>query len=79
MYLHDIETKYHREERNTNVPIDGPESGNAGSLSIFSQKVRPLGTAYSHKLADTLMVKARWYILNDCPEVEQYIEYVHPS
>ncbi|XP_042964558.1 uncharacterized protein LOC122298763 [Carya illinoinensis] len=80
MYLHDIETKYHREEHNTDVPIDGPESGNTGSLSVFSQKVRPLGTAYSHKLADTLMVKARWDHYNKMKEEDPHnIDRRHQS
>ncbi|KAF5450521.1 hypothetical protein F2P56_030861 [Juglans regia] len=60
MYLHDIETRYNREERNNDVRIGTTESGNEPSLSVFSQKVRPLGTGSSHKLADTLLVKARW-------------------
>ncbi|XP_042956354.1 uncharacterized protein LOC122292181 [Carya illinoinensis] len=68
MYLHDIETKFNREERNSDVLTGSAEEGNRPSLSIFSQKVRPLGTGHSHKLADILMVKARWEHLQKLKE-----------
>ncbi|XP_040994301.1 uncharacterized protein LOC121240842 [Juglans microcarpa x Juglans regia] len=57
IYLRDIETRYNREERNSDV---ANELGNEPCLSVFSQKVRPLGTVSSKKLSDTLMRKARW-------------------
>ncbi|XP_042974577.1 uncharacterized protein LOC122306207 [Carya illinoinensis] len=68
MYLHDIETKFNREERNSDVLNSSAEEGNRASLSVFSQKVRPLGTGHSHKLADILMVKARWEHYNKMKE-----------
>ncbi|XP_042964514.1 uncharacterized protein LOC122298711 [Carya illinoinensis] len=65
MHLHDIKTKFNRD---SDVLMGSVEEKNRASLSVFSQKVRPLGTGHSHKLADILMVKARWYVLNNCME-----------
>ncbi|XP_042950344.1 uncharacterized protein LOC122282460 [Carya illinoinensis] len=58
MYLHDIESRYNQEERNIDVPVGGSSSIICPSLSVFSQKIRLLGTAISHKLEDTLIAKA---------------------
>ncbi|XP_042972744.1 uncharacterized protein LOC122304538 [Carya illinoinensis] len=80
MYLHDIETKYNREERNSDVGIGSTEEGNRASLSVFSQKVRPLGTGHSHKLSDILMVKARWEHYNKMQEENpDNIDHRHQS
>ncbi|XP_042988691.1 uncharacterized protein LOC122316221 [Carya illinoinensis] len=68
MYLHDIETKFNRDERNSDVLIGEVETGNAESLSVFSQKVRPLGTPHSHILPDSLLSKARWTHYNKMKE-----------
>ncbi|KAF5446854.1 hypothetical protein F2P56_032452 [Juglans regia] len=69
-YLHDIETTFNREERNVDVGQDHQE----GSLFVFSQKVRLMGSSSSKRLDDPLFAKAEWYVLNNCPEIEQYLE-----
>ncbi|KAF5450449.1 hypothetical protein F2P56_030803 [Juglans regia] len=69
MYLHDIETRYNRVERNFDIPQASAE----GSLSVFSQKVRPLGSSISYKLPEALFSRARWYVLNNCVEIEHYL------
>ncbi|XP_042983282.1 uncharacterized protein LOC122312687 [Carya illinoinensis] len=71
MYLNDIETRHNREERNTDTVGLGPMEP---SLSVFSQKVRPLGAARMAKLDDSLLAKATWYVLNNCLEIEDYLE-----
>lgn len=53
MYLNDIETRYHRPERNSDL-IEPPSS----HLSVFSQKVHPLGASNAHILEETLFERA---------------------
>ncbi|XP_041001632.1 uncharacterized protein LOC121247331 [Juglans microcarpa x Juglans regia] len=72
MYLRDIETRYNREERNSDVVGGSNESGNKPCLSVLSQKVRPLGTASSKKLSDTLMRKAQWEHYNILKEEDPH-------
>ncbi|XP_042983138.1 uncharacterized protein LOC122312562 [Carya illinoinensis] len=71
MYLNDIETRHNREERNSDTI---GQTSRESSLSIFSQKVRPLGAARVEKLPDALLAKAEWYVLNNCVEIEDYID-----
>ncbi|XP_042974567.1 uncharacterized protein LOC122306194 [Carya illinoinensis] len=70
MYLNDIETRHNREERNIDVGLCSQQP----SLSVFSQKVHPLGGAKIMVLPDTMLSKAEWYVLNNCPEIEHYID-----
>ncbi|XP_042939338.1 uncharacterized protein LOC122274358 [Carya illinoinensis] len=71
LYIHDVETIYNREERNRDIDKD-TEGGN--DFSIFSQKIRPLGSPTSNRLDEALLAKARWYVLNNCAEISQYID-----
>jgi hypothetical protein len=43
------------------------------SLSVFSQRVRPLGAAKTVRLDNKLLIKARWYVLSNCSEIDSYI------
>ncbi|XP_042973064.1 uncharacterized protein LOC122304867 [Carya illinoinensis] len=54
MYLNDIETRHNREERNIDVGLCSQQP----SLSVFPQKVRPLGGAKISVLPDTVLSKA---------------------
>ncbi|XP_042950146.1 uncharacterized protein LOC122282038 [Carya illinoinensis] len=70
MYLQDVETKFTRVDRN----IDGGGEDTIDGFSIFNQHVRPLGVASNVKLDDKLLSSARWYILNNCVEIQPYID-----
>jgi len=69
MYLLGIETKWNREERNS----DGWQVGKSKGLSVFSQRVHPLGVAKFIELEDKVLSRARWYVLNNCNEIASYI------
>ena len=60
MYLRGIETQFNREERNNDTTEDG-------GLSIFSQKLRPVGAAKYVDFKEDLE-RAHWYILSNCAE-----------
>ncbi|XP_018846609.2 uncharacterized protein LOC109010287 [Juglans regia] len=55
MYLHDVETRFNPVERNVDEEDEGVREG----LSVFSQKVRPMGFASRHRLDDNIFIKAR--------------------
>ncbi|XP_042948658.1 uncharacterized protein LOC122281329 [Carya illinoinensis] len=55
MYLHDVESRFNPQERN----FDGGEDGVGEGLSIFRQKVRPMGFASRHRLDDDLFLKVK--------------------
>ncbi|KAF5480681.1 hypothetical protein F2P56_001412 [Juglans regia] len=70
MYFQDVETKLNKVDRN----IDGGEEDTIDGFSIFNQHVCPLGIASNVKLDDKLFILARWYVLNNCTEIEPYID-----
>ncbi|KAL3839108.1 hypothetical protein ACJIZ3_023699 [Penstemon smallii] len=69
MYLHGIETKFNRTERN----YDGVQDHQEYELTVFALKVRPLGPL---KRCNPLSQKdidiAQNFILNNCVEVDVY-------
>ena len=67
MYLRGIETQFNREERNLGIEQNG-------GLSIFSQKFRPLGAGKYVELTHEKRKMGHWYILNNCEEVDLYVE-----
>jgi hypothetical protein len=69
MYLSGIETKFNREERN----YDGGKD-NDRELSIFSTSARPFGASKYETLSEQEFKKIQWYILNNCDEVEPYLQ-----
>ncbi|XP_041024342.1 uncharacterized protein LOC121264987 [Juglans microcarpa x Juglans regia] len=69
MYLHDVETRFNPLERNVDEGDEGVQEG----LCVFSQKVRPMGFASRHRLDDNIFLKARWYLLNICTEIDLYL------
>ena len=69
MYLNGIETKWNREERNSDVWQVGRSKG----LFVFSQRVRPLGAAKFITLEDKVLTRAQWYVLNNCGKIALYI------
>ncbi|XP_042969114.1 uncharacterized protein LOC122301803 [Carya illinoinensis] len=64
MYLHDIEMTFTREERNVDV---GPDHI-LGSMSVFFQKVRPMGSSSTDRLDDQLFAKAKCQHYNKIKE-----------
>ena len=66
MYLRGNETQFNREEMNNDIVEDG-------GLSIFSHKLRPVGTAKYVDFKEDLE-RAHWYILSNCAEVEPYMQ-----
>ncbi|XP_042979992.1 uncharacterized protein LOC122310182 [Carya illinoinensis] len=64
MYLHDIETTFTREERNVDVGLDHTP----GSMSVFFQKVRPMGSSSTDRLNDQLFAKAECQHYNKIKE-----------
>nr|XP_048326798.1 uncharacterized protein LOC107423378 [Ziziphus jujuba var. spinosa] len=69
MYLHGIETRFNRLERNK----DG-ENQIASTLSVFTQPVNLLGKPQFVELKDDDYKKAHWYILYNCCELQPYFE-----
>ena len=69
MYLRGIHTRWSPEERNN----DGWQEEMGVGLSVFSQRVRPLGATKTVRLDNKLLTKARWYVLSNCPEIDSYI------
>ena len=74
MYLRGIATRFNRGDRN-NDDINDEEINNCG-LSIFSQHIRWLGGVGFRQLTPDELEKSHWYILNNCDEVEPYLQYV---
>lgn len=70
MYLTDIETRFNKPERNW---ID--EDAHAGNISMFQTRTCLLGKMNQIKLDDDLRNRAEWYILQNCHEIQHYIEY----
>ena len=68
MYLQGVETRFNREERN----CDRSQGQHEGKLSIFGHHVRPLGATNRTHLDLSELTKARWYVLNNCSEIEHY-------
>ena len=71
LYLHGVKTRFNREEQN--VDLAAPPSR---ELSVFSQNVRPLGAQTGYDLIDGELGKVRWYALNNCREIDDYLRYV---
>jgi hypothetical protein len=72
-YFDDLDTRHNREGRNRER-VDMSK----GDLSVFQHGVDLLG-AHTVTYQENIYDKMVWYVLNNCPEVEQYIEYVFLS
>ena len=70
MYLRGIETKFNRPERNDDLG----QQKRDGGLSIFSMNVRPFGFVDYITLPLNKYDIARWYVLNNCEEIQPYLE-----
>ena len=57
---------------------DGGERG--PGMSVFTQTVRPLGMMLrAHGPSQKDRDMAHWFVLNNCPEVLPYLQYVFQS
>ncbi|XP_075093196.1 uncharacterized protein LOC107829616 isoform X1 [Nicotiana tabacum] len=69
MYLTGIETRFNREDRNDN----GSSNKDEVVLDIFSKSVRPFGDGNYDIIPKNDFDMARWYVLNNCEEVEPFL------
>ena len=69
MYLRGIHKRWSLKERNN----DGWQEEMGVGLSVFSQRVRPLGASKTVRLDNKLLIKARWYVFSNCSEINSYI------
>ena len=70
MYLCGIETRFSRVERND----DNREKQPHGHLPIFSQQARPIGGGQLVQLSKEELEKAHWHVINNCRELQPYLE-----
>ena len=70
MYLRGIETRFSRVERND----DNREKQTRGHLPIFSQQARPISGRQLVQLSKEELEKAHWYVINNCRELQPYLE-----
>ena len=70
MYLHGIETRFNRGDRN----CDHNETSTDSHFSVFNQRTRLFGRKTQLDLEEREYQKAHWYILNNCYELQSYIE-----
>jgi len=72
MYLTGVETRFNRLARNW---IDDEERI-VKKISVFDTRCRPIGKMTPVTLDTGLREKAEWYVLQNCSEIQQFIEYV---
>ena len=73
-----VQTKHRRMPRNVESMMQEDNEIN-GNLSIFTHPGRPLGQHRTRMLTENEMKAAHQYVLLNCSEVKQYIEYVEWS
>ena len=69
-YFHGVDTRFDRPERN----FDVDRARQRTIYSVFSQQVRPIGAVRGYDLCGREFEKAQWYVLNNCPEIENYLK-----
>ena len=70
MYLKGIETRFNRLDRNDDEVRNQPNQ----EYSIFKHVGRPFGKKDVILLEQTLKKKAEWYVMNNCPEIQKFLE-----
>ncbi|KAK6773745.1 hypothetical protein RDI58_028983 [Solanum bulbocastanum] len=70
-YLHTIDTKFNRPERN----YDGGLKKSEGRLSLFCQSGKTLGAPKQRDLEANELEQAHIYILKNCDEVLPFLEF----
>ncbi|XP_015167819.1 uncharacterized protein [Solanum tuberosum] len=69
-YLHTVETRFNRTERN----YDGSSIVSDGGLTIFSQPGKTLNSATPGSLESDEFEQAHFYILKNCDEIQPFLE-----
>ncbi|XP_060969773.1 uncharacterized protein LOC133036997 [Cannabis sativa] len=69
MYFREVETRFNRPDRNNDIVQNMPTR----QFSVFKHVGRPIGMRTVDTLPMQSKRKAEWYILNNCTEVEPYI------
>ena len=70
MYLRGIDTHFSRVEMND----DNREKQARDHLPIFSQQAQPIGGRQVVQLSKEELEKAHWYVINNCHELQPYLE-----
>ena len=71
-YLRGVETVFNRRDRN--YDSDGDPEIRGRSLDVFTQRIRLLGAGKGHDIDRTEFKKARWFVLNNCKGISNYLE-----
>ena len=72
LYYNNTKTIWNRPERNYDVDV--PASKN--NVSVFQPAFRCLGRRIMDELSDTDWEKLRWYVVNNCIELQPYLRYL---
>ena len=64
-----METIWNRPERNYNLHVHNVEN----TISVFRTSFHPLGARINNELAYIDWKQLRWYVLNNCVEVQPFI------
>ena len=76
LYYNNMETKWNRHKRNYDAHVHNLEN----TVSVFQTCFRPFGGRISDKLTEIEWKQLRWYVLNNCVEVQPFIRYFsYPS
>ena len=70
MYLDDVQTKFNQDDRNSDVS----DYQACSDWPIFSCKIRKFGAGVYEQLSKADYEKARWYVLTNCTEIEEYLK-----
>ena len=70
MYFRRTETQFNRPERHGGDRVESA----AKKVSVFNHGVRLVGKVNPILFEESLRLKAEWYILNNCGEVDKYRE-----
>jgi hypothetical protein len=66
-YMEDVDTRFNRDARHGDGPLDG-------NSSVFMHDVKLIGSTRIQYMEDEIMDKLVWYVLNNCEEVQPYLE-----
>ena len=70
----EIETTILFNHRDQNYDSDGEMEIPERSLDVFTQRIRLLGAEKGHDIDRTEFKKARWFVLNNCKGISNYLE-----
>jgi hypothetical protein len=68
-YTDNVQTRYNRD---VNMSHDGPSDGD---IFVFMHGLKLIGKTRAEHIDDKVRDKLVWYVLNNCDEVQPYVEY----